>query len=98
MVSPGFEPTHILVQPKLDLNAGTTFRSQKSKFFIDLGSISEKPVDVVKKLLYYLLVGMDKVKNFCNHSMSLKEITYNIPTSGHFWSCYLLFLKNHGSN
>ena len=33
MVSPGFEPTHILVQPKLDLNAGTTFRSQKIQIF-----------------------------------------------------------------
>ena len=38
--------------------------------FIGLGSISEKPVNIVQKLFYYLLV-MNKVKNFCDHSMTM---------------------------
>ena len=40
------------------------------------------------KWLYYLLVGMfmDKVKNFCDHSMTLREMTDNLLTTGHFWT------------
>ena len=40
------------------------------RFSIGLGSISEKPVNIVQKLFYYLLV-MNKVKNFCDHSMTM---------------------------
>ena len=35
------------------------------RFFIGLGSISEKPVNIVQKLFYYLLV-MNRAKNFCD--------------------------------
>ena len=42
----------------------------------------------MKKWLYYLLVGMymDKVKIFCDHSMTLREMTDNLPASVHFWT------------
>ena len=42
----------------------------------------------MKKWLYYLLVGMymDKVKIFYDHSMTLREMTDNLPTSCHFWT------------
>ena len=55
------------------------FDPKKSKFFIDLSSISEKPVNIVKRLFYYLLVGMDKVKNFCDHSIVIFD----------FWKTWL---------
>ena len=29
---------------------------------------------------------MDKVKSFCDHSMTLRETTDNLPASGHFWT------------
>ena len=29
---------------------------------------------------------MDKVKNFCDHSMTLREMTDNLLTNGHFWT------------
>ena len=29
---------------------------------------------------------MDKVKIFCDHSMTLREMTDNLPASGHFWT------------
>ena len=28
---------------------------------------------------------MDKVKNFCDQSMTLREMTNNLLTTGHFW-------------
>jgi hypothetical protein len=39
-------------------------------------------------LNYYLLVGMfmDKVKNFCDHCITLRETTDNLLTTGHFWT------------
>ena len=42
----------------------------------------------MKKWLYYLLVGMfmDKVKNFCDHSIPLREMTDNLQTTGHLWT------------
>ena len=58
------------------------------KFFSNLGSISEKSVKIVKKCVYYLLVPkfMDTVKNFCDHSMTLRETTDYFLTTGHFWT------------
>ena len=49
------------------------FDLNNAKFSIGLGQISEKPVKIVYKLPYHLLVGifMGKVKNFCDHSMFL---------------------------
>ena len=40
------------------------------------------------RLLYYLLVGtyIDKVKNFCDHSITLRGMTDNLLTTGHFWT------------
>ena len=29
---------------------------------------------------------MDKVKIFCDHSMTLREMTDNLLASGHFWT------------
>ena len=29
---------------------------------------------------------MDKVKNFCDHSMTLREMTDNLLSSSHFWT------------
>ena len=55
----------------------------------------------MKKWLYYLLVGMymDKVKIFCDHSMTLREMTDNLPASGHFWTPPASFrVKNYQSN
>ena len=49
------------------------FDPKKSRCLVGLGQISEKPVKIVKKLLYYLVLGMfiDKFKKFCDHSMIL---------------------------
>ena len=43
---------------------------------------------IVKKWLDYILVGMfmDKVKNFCDHSIPLREMTDNLQTTGHLWT------------
>ena len=45
-------------------------------------------VKIVKKWLYYLLLKMfiDKVKNFCDHSMILWEMAANPKPTGHFWT------------
>ena len=37
---------------------------------------------------------MDKVKNFCDHSMTLREMTDNLLTTGHFWTTPASFRVN----
>ena len=64
------------------------FDPKKSRCLVGLGQISGKPVKIVKKWLYQLILGMfmDKVKNFCDHSMILWEMGANLLTDGTLWS------------
>ena len=58
------------------------FDPKKSRCLVGLGQISGKPVKVVKKLFYQLIpeMFMDKVKNFCDHSMILWEMAGDLLT------------------
>ena len=60
---------------KLNKSQFCDFRSNKIVIF----SVSEKSVKILKTWLYYLQFRMfiDKVKNFCDHSMILWEIAAN---------------------
>ena len=60
------------------------FDPKKSRCLVGLGQISGKPVKIVKKLLYYLVLGMfiDKFKKFCDHSMILWEMAGVLLTNG----------------
>ena len=60
------------------------FDPKKTQSFIGLGWIFGKPVKIVKRLLYYLVLGMfmDKVKKFCDHSMILWEMAGDLLTDG----------------
>ena len=40
---------------------------------------------------------MDKVKIFCDHNMTLREMTNNLMTSGHFWTPPATFRVNRFS-
>ena len=67
------------VEKKIDF---VIFDPKKSWSRLGLGWISEKPEKIVKKWLNYLLLGMfiDKVKNFCDHSMILWEMAGDLLT------------------
>ena len=58
------------IEKKVDF---VIFDPKKSRCLVGLGQISEKPVKIVKELFYQLILEMfmDKVKNFCDHSMIL---------------------------
>ena len=64
------------------------FDPKKSRCLVGLGQISGKPVKIVKKWLYQLILGMfmDNVKNFCDHSMILWEMAANRKPIGSFWT------------
>ena len=73
---------------KLKKNWFCDFRPQKIIIFYRSRPNFWKTCQDNKKLPYHLLVGMfmDKVKNFCDHSMTLREMTDNLPTTVHFWT------------
>ena len=82
---------------KIEKSQFCDFRSQKVAICWQSWLNFWKTCQDIKKLLYQLLVGMfmDKVKNFCDHSIILWEMAGNLH--GPFWVSILVLKLNQNS-